>query len=381
MTRSSAGWLVAALILGCGSGQSAGGSHGVADAAMDGSVGTDAGLGASADSSPPGDAGISEAQAGDAQGPAGDGGQDAGTGLSATHPCDQGIAGDPAVVWAENFEEGSVGGVTSRYDSANNPPGMALVADVPAKSCGKASLKLTSGVNANATDLYKQLSGKDELFVRYYAKYQAGTQWHHTGVWFGGYDPATPYPNPMAGLKPDGADRFSISIEPVYGVGAANPRLDTYDYWMQMHSWMDVPSGNTAYYGNAIVHQTGFIVDDGQWMCLEVHVKLNTDPSSSTGAALDVWKNDVLIRHFDAQAPVGCWIKDKFCPAGADGTECTSYPNLCATPYVPLDQQWRSTTALQLNYFWPQNYITQGPDGSVQYDDMVVATSRVGCLR
>jgi hypothetical protein len=48
---------------------------------------------------------------------------------------------------------------------------------------------------------------------------------------------------------------------------------------------------------------------------------------------------------------------------------------------VPLDQQWRSTTALQLNYFWPQNYITQGPDGSVQYDEMVVATSRVGCLR
>jgi hypothetical protein len=368
------------MIAGCGSGESAAGSHGVPDAATDASVGSDAGIGASGDSSAPGDAGTSEGQAADVNGPAGEGGQ-AGTFLAATHPCDQGIAGDPAVVWAENFEEGSVGGVTSRYDSANNPPGMALVADVPAKSCGKASLKLTSGVNANATDLYKRLSGKDELFVRYYAKYQAGTQWHHTGVWFGGYNPSTPYPNPMAGLKPNGDDRFSISIEPVYGVGAANPRLDTYDYWMQMHSWMDVPSGNTAYYGNAIVHQTGFIVDDAQWMCLEVHVKLNTDPASSTGAALDVWKNDALIRHFDAQAPVGCWIKDKFCPAGADGTECTSYPNLCAMPYVPLDQQWRSTTALELNYFWPQNYITQGPDGSVQYDDMVVATSRVGCLR
>ena len=116
-------------------------------------------------------------------------------------------------------------------------------------------------------------------------------------------------------------------------------------------------------------------------MCLKVHVKLNTDPASSAGAAFDVWKNDVLIRHFGAQTPVGCWIKDKFCPAGADGAECTAYPSLCAMPYVPLDQQWRSTTALQLDYFWPQNYNTQGPDGSVQYDDMVVATSRVGCLR
>ena len=101
-------------------------------------------------------------------------------------------------------------------------PGMALVTDVPAKSCGGASLKLTSGVKANATDLYQRLSGKDELFVRYYAKYQAGTQGHHTGVRFGGYTPPTPYPNPMAGLKPNGDDRFSVSIEPVYGVGAAN---------------------------------------------------------------------------------------------------------------------------------------------------------------
>jgi hypothetical protein len=380
-TRLSAWWLVANAVGGCGSGESAAGPHpGLDAAAANETRPSDAGTAASADSSVPGDAGVPDMQGADAQGPVTEAGE-AGTGLAATHPCDQGIAGDPAVVWAENFEEGSVSAVTSRYDSANNPAGMALVGDVPAKSCGKASLKLTSGVNANATDLYTRLSGKDELFVRYYAKYQAGTQWHHTGVWFGGYNPPTPYANPMAGLKPNGDDRFSVSIEPVYGVGAANPGLDTYNYWMQMHSWMDMPSGNTAYYGNSIVHKSAFVVDDGQWMCLEVHVKLNTDPASSTGAALDIWKNDLLIRHFDAQAPVGCWIKDKFCPAGADGAECTAYPNLCATPQLPLDQQWRSTTALQLNYFWPQNYITQGPDGSVQYDDMVVATSRVGCLR
>ena len=41
-----------------------------------------------------------------------------------------------------------------------------------------------------ATDLYKRLdTGQDELYVRWYAKYQAGVPWHHTGVWFGGYNP------------------------------------------------------------------------------------------------------------------------------------------------------------------------------------------------
>jgi ABC-type glycerol-3-phosphate transport system substrate-binding protein len=44
------------------------------------------------------------------------------------------------------------------------------------------------------------------------------------------------------------------------------------------------------------------------------------------------------------------------------------------------DASGNGENALTLNYFWPQNYVTQGPAGSVQYDDMVVATVRVGCL-
>jgi len=302
-------------------------------------------------------------------------------GLAAKYPCDKGLAADPAVLWLEDFEEGSVGAVTARYDSASDPPGMALVADVPPRTCGKVSMKLTSGTSANATDLYKKLvPAHDEWFVRWYAKYQAGVQWHHTGVWIGGYAPPSAYPNPQAGLKPSGDDRFSVSIEPVWNVGMPNPRLDYYNYWMQMKSWMDPPQGDTAYYGNSLVHQTSFTADDDAWMCLELHVKLNTDVTSSAGAVLEVWKNDALVQRFDESAPTGCWIKDKFCVPTADGPECTMYPDLCAKPYVPLDLRWRSTASLQLDAFWPQNYITSGPDGSVQFDEMVVATSRIGCL-
>jgi hypothetical protein len=311
-----------------------------------------------------------------------DGGSgDGGSTLASRYPCDRGIASDPSVVWTENFEEGSVAAFTALYDEHQNPAGMSLVADVPAKSCGKASLLLVSGVNANATDFYKQLPDQDELYVRWYAKYQPLVQWHHTGVWFGGYNPPLLYPYPRAGLQPDGGDLISVSIEPIYGNGTASVRYDTYNYWMQMHSWMSVPMGDTAYYGNAVINQAGFTEDDGQWTCLEVHVKLNTDLASSTGAVLEVWKNDVLVEHFDDQAPVGCWIKDKFCTEGTDGPECTDYPNLCLQPYVPLDLQWRATATLRLNYFWPQNYITSGPDGGVQFDDMVVATQRIGCLQ
>jgi hypothetical protein len=302
-------------------------------------------------------------------------------GLAAKYPCDQGMAGDPAVVFVEDFEEGSVSAITARYESFNHAAGMALVADVPTKSCGKSALRLTSGPDANATDLYKRLENADEWYVRWYVKYQRGIGWHHSGVWFGGYAPALSYPHPRPGTKPNGDDRFSLAIEPVHGVGTNAPRFDTYNYWMQMHSWMAQPSGNTAYYGNPVINRASFTVDEEQWVCLEAHSKVNPDPGSSAGAVLEVWKNDVLVQSFTDSAPLGYWGRDKFCSTAATGPECTDFPPAPGTPQVPLDMRVRTTTALGLNYFWPQNYLSTGPDGWLAYDDMVIAKTRVGCLR
>jgi hypothetical protein len=310
------------------------------------------------------------------------GSQDAGAGIgiSTNYPGDMGIAKDPAVVWAELFDEGSVSAFTARYDEANNPPGMALLSDVPQKSKSPASIQLTSsGDGANATDFYKNLStGYDEWYVRWYVKYPPSIQWHHTGVWFGGYAPAIPYPYPRAGLKPAGNDLFSIAIEPIWNVGTAKAQFDFYNYWMNMHSWMAMPSGSTAYYGNALVNENGFGIDETEWSCIEVHAKMNTDLTTGTGAMLEVWKNDALVQSFTDSGPQGYWIRDKFCTMAADGTQCTSYP----APFdTVLDLQWRSTSSLQLNYFWPQNYITtSGVTASMQLADMIVATQRVGCI-
>jgi len=305
-------------------------------------------------------------------------GGSSGAGLSSKYPGDVGIASDPNVVWTENFEEASVAAFYGRYD-AGQQSGFAFDTDKPSKSMGKASGKLTAnGAGPNAVDFYKSFTpGYGELFVRYYAKYEPNVAWHHTGVWIGGYNPPTPYPNPQAGLKPNGDDRFSVSLEPQEQ--AAAPRMDTYDYWMQMHSWMDVPSGPTAYYGNSVIHDPT-LVASGQWQCFEIHIKLNTDVASGAGAELGVWVDDQSVMQFTDAAPLGYWVKDKFCPENATGTECTMYKPANPT-LVPLDLQYRSTTSLPLNNFWPQNYITSGGAGSVWYDDMVVAKVRVGCIQ
>ncbi|HZI72463.1 MAG TPA: hypothetical protein VFD73_00260 [Gemmatimonadales bacterium] len=304
--------------------------------------------------------------------------------LADRYPCDQGIGNDPQVVWHEDFEAGSVPAVTARYNEYQNTSGMALVADKPSASCGAASMRLTSGGSVSATDLYKKPlkpdgSGYDELFVRWYVKYQAGAPWHHSGVWFGGYNPPTDWPNPQAGTRPVGDDRVSIAMEPIWGVGSPNPRFDFYDYWMTMHTCSSCAG---AYWGNALVSRNAFTADDDQWACVEVHAMLNTDVASAAGAELEVWKNDVLVQHFPetggaGAGAIGDWVQDHYCPAGADGAQCNYSP----TAPGPLGLQFRSSAALQLNHLWLQNYITDTSTGSVWFDDVVVATTRIGCLR
>ncbi len=363
--------------VGAGPGVSASGSFGApaGSGGQGGSSGT-AGRGGSAG------AGVARAgsSAGGAAGAYADGGAPEPTPtLADDYPGDVGIADDPDVVWAESFEQASVAEFLARYESHQNEGGMVLDGSRPSGSSGQTSLRLTStGTGENATDFYKNLGdGYEELFVRYYARYEANVPWHHTGVWIGGHAPASDWPDPQAGLRPNGDDRFSIALEPMdHG---PTPRLDFYNYWMTMHSWMDEPEGDTAYYGNSLIHQPGLVARDA-WQCIELHVVLNPDPASAAGAELALWVDDALIVRFADESPLGYWIKDKFCPDSATGTECTDY-RPAEPELVPLELRLRSSDALKLNALWPQNYITDEGGGSVWYDDLVLAKRRIGCLR
>lgn len=301
--------------------------------------------------------------------------------LSQQYPGDVGMNADADVVWMEGFESGSIASITSRYSDSNNAAGMSLDTAVPSKSRGKNALRLKSnGSGAQATDLYKNFGSQryDELFVRYYVKYEGGVPWHHAGVTIGAQNPPMNWHEGKAGLKPNGDDRASFSIEPF--APGSTVQLDTYNYWRGMHSWKDVPSGTDAYYGNTLLHNPSAKAAGGTWVCVEIHAKLNPDPATAAGGELEVWFNDALVRRFTSTTPVGYWIRDKFCTSGTTDPECTKYYN-SSLPQVPLDTRFRSSAALKLNYFWAQNYITDAAQGSVWFDDMVVAKRRIGCLK
>lgn len=299
--------------------------------------------------------------------------------LAVRHPGDRGMAGDPAVVWYEDFSEGSVGAVLARYDAHQHRAGMALVADAPPGSPSRYALRLRSGGAHPATYLYKSFGhGYLSLFVRYYIRYIDHGPWHHSGVWIGGYNPPLLYPYPRAGLRPSGAHWFSVALEPIPAL--PHTPMDLYIYWRGMHSWKADPTGRRYdYFGNTVLQDPHARLRSNTWMCYEIHLKLNPNPASGAGAVLEVWQNNRRIRRFDDHGPVGYWIRDKFCPLHGSGPQCTRYRP--AHPHLTvLDQRWRTSRALTLNYFWPQNYNTAKRDSSLLLADIIVARRRIGCM-
>lgn len=296
--------------------------------------------------------------------------------LSERYPGDVGIAADPAVIFHDPYEDTSPSTLSSRYQDVQNSAGVSMVSDKPTKSRGARSVRLTAGGSAEATHLFRNFStGYDEVYLRYYAKYAgAANSWGHSGFWFGGYNPASNWPNPRAGQKPTGSDRFSFGLEPVSG-----GLMDLYTYWTKMHSFKANP-GAGDYYGNLLVVKNNFRLRANEWNCYEVHLKLNPDPSTGRDAVLEVWENDQLVRRHDNTGPFGWWNHDVFCPADSDAPICANYAPSNPSQ-VQLDQQWRSSSALKFNHIWAQNYNNSGNPSSLLFDDLVVAKSRVGCLR
>jgi hypothetical protein len=305
---------------------------------------------------------------------------DADTFLAAQYPGDVNIASDPDVVWAENFESGSIDAVVARYEAYKSPEAMFLDEDVPASSSGARSMRMMAGgAYPDATDFYKRLDpGYDEWFVRWYVKYQNRVEYHHTGVWFGGHNPPLNDSFGTAGRRPNGDDLFVIGVENAYGAGSfGQDKLDFYNYWMNMHTY---DSSGQVYYGNALLAYSETLYDE-TWMCLETHFRVNQSLDASTGAILELFRDDQKIVTFSQTEGLGYWLNDRFCTEDADLADCVDNPPDNGAEMIPLDLQVRTVAELRLNYFWPQNFSETSDAAAVWYDDMVIATRRIGCIR
>lgn len=286
--------------------------------------------------------------------------------LATKYPGDVGIADDPNVVFVEDFEAGTLDEVAARWESIQDARIMSLAADVPEASHGTHSLLMTHvGGQGTGAHLYRRLMpGYDQLFLRFYVKFDSDCYPIHHFVHMGGYHPATPWPQGGAGTRPNGDDRFSTGVEPF----GNKWRWDFYSYWMDMRS---SPDGKS--WGHDFINDPALTVGRDRWICVELMMKMN-DPVAESNGEQAIWidgkpwrKDGQLISHLGAGFPRGRWVWDSFLPD----------PN--GRPFEGF--RWRGSEELNLNYLWLLLYITDAPAAHVSkvwFDDIVVARQYIG---
>jgi hypothetical protein len=307
------------------------------------------------------------------------------TGIAAKYPGDAGIAKDPEVILAEDFEKDGAdmkAAFGATWNEVKNPAIMSLVGDVPEGSPGKKALLVThEGGKSEGMHLYKSFKpGFDQVFLRFYVKIDPDCNPVHHFVHMGGYNPPTNWPQGGAGVRPDGSKNFSTAVEP-HGDAW---RWDYYSYWMEMGG--SPPKGQT--WGNSFIREGAPPVEKGKWTCLELMAKMNKVGESDGEQAL--WVNGKLVSHLGKGFPKGLWIFDKFNPGkggkGVRWSDEKAGPDYFEIPEggAPFEGfRWRSSDQLQLNYLWLLVYITGAPDGKISkiwFDDLVFAKSYVGPL-
>jgi len=289
-------------------------------------------------------------------------------GLAQKYPGDVGLARDPNVVFAEDFEAGSLANVRARWESVKNREIMSLSTDTPAGSHGGHSLLMTHiGGQSTGAHLYRRLlPGYDKLYVRFYVKFDPDCFPIHHFVHVGGYHPATAWPQGGAGVRPDGVERFSTGVEPF----GAKWRWDFYSYWMEMRSSPDEHS-----WGHDFINDPALKVERGKWICVELMMKMN-DPVTQRNGEQALWidgqpwtKDGQRVSHLGEGFPRGKWVWDSFLPRPK------------GAPFEGF--RWRRSEELNLNFLWLLLYITKAPPGHISkvwFDDIVVARRYIGPL-
>jgi len=227
-------------------------------------------------------------------------------GIAEKYLGDEGIENDPDVLFAENFEEGTVDEICKRWDTFKNKDGkvMAVSDDIPAGSAGSRSLQMTGTLGENAGgDLYTRFPSQDKAYLRFYTKFAADHAYEHHFVGFGGYNPPSAWPDPRAGTRPNGDDRFHVMIDPIGGHGKYPPPgiWSLYTYWPEMKISAD---GN--YWGNCLNPVEPVIVTRDKWICVELMIKMNSAPDKADGE-LTLWIDGEQVAHFVKGVKRGLW--------------------------------------------------------------------------
>jgi len=274
-------------------------------------------------------------------------------GIAARYPGDAGIASDPAVIFADDFDAyTSASGLASRWNEIYHSANIRLATEPGNVFSGSKALEFTvprqsSEVSNNAIKYVSP--GRDVLFVRYYAKFDPA--FNVLGSSHNGSTISARYCCP--GQPADGYNKFLASYEAWRDdPGTANPgHLNVYLYHPdQRDVWGDhfFPTGRVlpfdrtpGNFGPTFVARPDVIPVLGRWYCYELMVKTNA-PGQRDGR-------------------IAMWL---------DGKLIADFPNL----------RLRETTTLKIDRFTIDLHVRSNTLAVARkwYDNVVAATSYVG---
>jgi len=262
-----------------------------------------------------------------------------GKGLASRFVADHGIQKASSVIFADNFESGSLG---ERWDEKAKP--LTLVAS-GGGVVGNQCLRVTATLGQDhGGGLTKWFQSSETVFVRFYTRFDQCSDYIHHFVtlranqalrgkekWsgFGG-----------AGVLPRGDERFSTALEPWgdWGRIQAPGHWNFYSYWHEMK-----PSGDQRFWGNQFLPKGQDSIKKGQWICAELMLKHNT-PGQRNGEQA-FWIGGELLGHWN-------------------------------------NISWRTNPSLWANALTLESYVTdrwtKNPVNIVDFDNVVIASEYIG---
>lgn len=281
-------------------------------------------------------------------------------GIAANHPGDVGIEADPAVIYADGFEDYSqASDLNRKWDAVYQNQDIRIATESANVYFGKKALEFTvpqqNNELSNATDKLVNPE-RDGLFLRYYSKFQppydvVGSS--HNGSSISAHyfinGQATP------GVPANGTNKFLINLENWRGdVGTISPGpLNVYVYHPEQRSQygdhffpsgMVLPNSSLAFdFGRNFVSRSDVTPELGRWYCYEYMVQANA-PGQRNGR-------------------IAFWL---------DGKLIADFGNL----------RLRDLETLKIDRFGLSFHIGSNPNGETKkwYDNVVAASSYIGPL-
>lgn len=310
-------------------------------------------------------------------------------------PEDRGIAGAPTVLFHDDFESG-----WGRWD-APRADTQYLHLEQGATAHGgtrylrstvtRAHLQATQYISASPRFAFRRRV--PQMFWRFHARFPtiAPNPHHWVRVSAG---TAAFSSSGLANTVPRGDQGFWFDFD------ATNDDVfNFYTYWHRMRSGRcndgsATPGcagdqGTTYYYGNVFQPRTQAPFPRNEWFCIEIGAQANA--VGANDGSLTFWINDRQVGSYAPMRPVGTWLRATFHEGGCAFSACTPPAPFEGFNFrtsddvlfkeIFLDAYYERDSSAAKRMVLQSRGLTVSDDQTILYDDVVVATERIGCRR